>query len=71
LLSLEKERIDVQKLKDEALSIKQENESKFIDIKKTIMDFQEEKYRFLVLMKSKDIKKNDLKDLENNFNIDA
>jgi len=56
------------KLAEEKL---QELESKKIQITKMVTDFQEEKYRFLVMMKSKDIKKNDLKTLEDNFNIDV
>lgn len=44
-------------------------EWKEMEIAKIISDFQEEKYRFLVIMKQRDIKKTDLDKLDKDFNL--
>lgn len=47
----------------------QELRSKEQEIAKTITEFQEEKYRFLVIMKQREIKKTDLDKLDKDFNL--
>lgn len=44
-------------------------EEKELSINKKISEFQEEKFKFLVLMKQKGIKKSDIDDLEKDFNL--
>lgn len=56
------------KLKEENKSYLSDIPSKEMDLMKKITEFQEEKYKFFMIMKQKWIKKNDLDQLEKDFN---
>lgn len=42
---------------------------KELEVNKKISEFQDEKYKFLILMKQKGIKKSDIDQLDKEFNI--
>lgn len=64
----EKER-EIKETHIKSKEIMQQIEEKELKVSKTISEFQDEKYKFLVLMKQKWIKKSDIEDLDKEFNL--
>lgn len=68
-IKLKEDKEDIEKTHIESKEIMQTITEKELQINKTISDFQDEKYKFLVLMKQKEIKRTDIDKLDKEFNL--
>lgn len=68
-IKLQEKHNDIEKTHIESKEIMQQITEKELHINKTISDFQDEKYKFLVLMKQKEIKRSDIDKLDKEFNL--
>lgn len=68
-IKLKEDKDNIEKTHIESKEIMQTITEKELQINKNISDFQDEKYKFLVLMKQKEIKRGDIDKLDKEFNL--